>query len=481
MVDYPANCSSMCVAVQEHHALPGALAKAQRDALAEGYRGVWEAALPGQGTGSQGGVAVLVPKRVLITGPPALEGPTLEPGRMVAAHVNCGGKRGFVMISLYMRVDEQLSPENLAILFKLYQYLKVLDTLQMPWIVGGDFNMELKQLGPLSWLHSVNGVAVVPSVPTCMQALPGRTIDFFFVACQVMPRMSHAAVGEADTWPHLPVTLRLAAQPQVMWTRQLVQAKGFTKAPKVGCARPPPDWDPLLNQIRQVTSSEQMADVWDQLLLGIEFELQGRYDVVGPQVSKFTSKPAPPTFEWARFDPDERVYCSKLCDKTARHILEFQYFLKRIAARSDVWPHLDKAAVDIFALGLLAFVREDFDQQIERIIVKAEGKQRAHESKVAASWQAWAEASFEGGASRAHKFSKPLALQEVIDYGAGVQHAYQLADRKVQHWNQYWQRHDDGVIDLPSDHQVWDKLPPLSGRDVRRAVRAFSWTTGTGQ
>eukprot|EP00959_Pyramimonas_sp_CCMP1952_P245878 5139059-Pyramimonas_sp.AAC.1 len=78
---------------------------------------------------------------------------------MVAAHVNCGGKRGFVMISLYMRVDEQLSPENLAILFKLYQYLKVLDTLQMPWIVGGDFNMELKQLGSLSWLHSVNGVA----------------------------------------------------------------------------------------------------------------------------------------------------------------------------------------------------------------------------------------------------------------------------------------------------------------------------------
>eukprot|EP00959_Pyramimonas_sp_CCMP1952_P471350 9498281-Pyramimonas_sp.AAC.1 len=49
-----------------------------------------------------------------------------------------------------------------------------------------------------------------------------------------------------------------------------------------------------------------MADVWGQLLLGIEFELQGRYDVVGPQVSKFTSKPAPPTFEWARFDPDER-------------------------------------------------------------------------------------------------------------------------------------------------------------------------------
>eukprot|EP00959_Pyramimonas_sp_CCMP1952_P028912 606583-Pyramimonas_sp.AAC.1 len=66
--------------------------------------------------------------------------------------------------------------------------------------------MELKQMGPLSWLHSVNGVAVAPSVPTCIQALPGRTVDFFCVACQVMPRIGHPAIGEADTWPHLPVT-----------------------------------------------------------------------------------------------------------------------------------------------------------------------------------------------------------------------------------------------------------------------------------
>ncbi|CAK0891372.1 unnamed protein product [Prorocentrum cordatum] len=187
LVDYLASCSSMCIAVQEHHALPAGLAKAQQDALAEGFHGVWEAALPGLGAGSKGGVAVLVPRRVLITAPPALEGPTLEPGRMVAAHVNCGGKRGFFMISVYLRVDEQMSHEKLAILFRLYQYLKVVDSMQMPWVVGGDFNMELKQLGTLAWLHSVNGVALVPSAPTCLQSLPGRAIDFFFAAAQLFP------------------------------------------------------------------------------------------------------------------------------------------------------------------------------------------------------------------------------------------------------------------------------------------------------
>ena len=102
----------------------GGLAKAQKNALALGFHGVWAEALPGKGVGSQGGVAVLAPSRVLVTAPPALREPTLEPGRMVAAHVSAGGKRGFVLISCYLRVDERLSADNLASLFTLYEYLK---------------------------------------------------------------------------------------------------------------------------------------------------------------------------------------------------------------------------------------------------------------------------------------------------------------------------------------------------------------------
>ncbi|CAK0797763.1 unnamed protein product [Prorocentrum cordatum] len=306
LVDYLASSSSMCIAAQEHRALPAGLAKAQQDAPAEGFHGVWEAALPGLGAGSKGGVAVLVPRRALITAPPALEGPRPEPGRMVAAHANCGGKRGFAMISVYLRVDEQMSHANLAILFRLYQYLKVLDSVQMPWVVGGDFNMELKQLGTLAWPHSVNGVALAPSAPTCLQSLPGRTIDFFFAAAQLVPRLSTASVEEANTWPHLPATMQLRASAQVLWTRQLEQAKGFTKETKVGCARPPPDWDPFKELVSQAQSAEDLAEVWDQLLLGVEFELQGRHDVVGPYAARFLSQPMAPSFKWAKFEHDER-------------------------------------------------------------------------------------------------------------------------------------------------------------------------------
>eukprot|EP00959_Pyramimonas_sp_CCMP1952_P161152 3369994-Pyramimonas_sp.AAC.1 len=64
-----------------------------------------------------------------------------------------------------------------------------------------------------------------------------------------------------------------------MWIRQLVQAKGFIKEPKVGRARPPLDWGPFDEQVAQAKSAQDMAEVWGQLLLGVEFELQGRYDV----------------------------------------------------------------------------------------------------------------------------------------------------------------------------------------------------------
>ncbi|CAK0857729.1 unnamed protein product [Prorocentrum cordatum] len=124
---------------------------------------------------------------------------------------------------------------------------------------------------------------------------------------------------------------------------------------------------------------------------------------------------------------------------------------------------------------------DTFDQQIDRILAKSEAMQRSHERQVTSRWQAWAVASFAGGASRAHRFSKPQALQEVIHFGAGVQHAYQLADRKLSYWSEFWRTHKDGPIQLPSDAANWDQLPPLSGADVRRAIRAFSLRSGAGQ
>ncbi|CAK0899848.1 unnamed protein product, partial [Prorocentrum cordatum] len=268
--------SAPSVSQEEHHARVegGGLAKAQKYALAEGIHGVWGPALPGAGAGAQAGVAILAPGRVLVTTPPGLGGPTLGPGRAAAARVSCGGRRGVVMVSVYLRVDEQLSSENLVMLFKLYKCLQALEAMQLPWIVGGGFNREVSQLGSLAWLHSVNGVATV---------------------------------GEADTWPRLPVTITMRAKPQDMWIRELVQPKGVSKAPNAECARPPSDLGPLRHRAQEAAAALDMAHVWGQLLLGIEFGLQGRFGIVGPCTDIFTRNVGPSAPEWKKCDPAESV------------------------------------------------------------------------------------------------------------------------------------------------------------------------------
>ncbi|CAK0789256.1 unnamed protein product, partial [Prorocentrum cordatum] len=296
--------AKFCIAVQEHHAKAegDALAKLQNKVRAAGYHGIWEPALPGQGVGSRGGVAVLAPLRVVITKPPGLDSHVLQEGRMMAAHVHAGVKGGFVMLSCYFIVDVKLSPENLAMLYKLYQYVRSLEAMGVPWIVGGDFNMEVGELGPLSWLQSANGVVLAPREPTCLQSLPGRTIDMFMVSCRLLPRVRQPMVVDAETWPHLPVTMELSATAFDAKVRRLVEPRGFRRPPAAGCARFPPDWDPTLAIIQSASHSEGITRAWDVVLSGIEFELRGRYDVV-KDVAGYSTVPGPPTFELASFHP----------------------------------------------------------------------------------------------------------------------------------------------------------------------------------
>ncbi|CAK0841569.1 unnamed protein product, partial [Prorocentrum cordatum] len=289
---------------KEHHAKAegDALAKLQNKVRAAGYHGIWEPALPGQGVGSRGGVAVLAPLRVVITKPPGLDSHVLQEGRMMAAHVHAGVKGGFVMLSCYFIVDVKLSPENLAMLYKLYQYVRSLEAMGVPWIVGGDFNMEVGELGPLSWLQSANGVVLAPREPTCLQSLPGRTIDMFMVSCRLLPRVRQPVVVDAETWPHLPVTMEFSATPFDAKVRRLVEPRGIRRPPAAGCARFPPDWDPILAIIQSASDSEGITRAWDVVLSGIEFELRGRYDLVN-DVAEYSTVPGPPTFELASFHP----------------------------------------------------------------------------------------------------------------------------------------------------------------------------------
>ncbi|CAK0796737.1 unnamed protein product, partial [Prorocentrum cordatum] len=497
---------------KEHHAKAegDALAKLQNKVRAAGYHGIWEPALPGQGVGSRGGVAVLAPLRVVITKPPGLDSHVLQEGRMMAAHVHAGVKGGFVMLSCYFIVDVKLSPENLAMLYKLYQYVRSLEAMGVPWIVGGGFNMEVGELGPLSWLQSANGAVLAPREPTCLQSLPGRTIDMFMVSCRLLPRVRQPVVVDAETWPHLPVTMELSAT--------AFDAKGITRA-------------------------------WDVVLSGIEFELRGRYDVV-KDVAGYSTVPGPPTFELASFHPvvkgawsrrsagtqawaqaarwarhlrrvrvalqsfvlqlrpqqvfelgsvgeahvdgvpglgdgappaAEDLSWDAVHSKAARHLLECENFFQRIWRRKGVWPHLDAEAVGFFSRGILALAQADFEQQVDRILSISSDAEAKHEKAVMQSWRQWAQAAFVAGAKGAHRFMNSKALQEIVDGGNGLQHGYVLADRKLEYWESFWVRHGGELARRPVDADTWEQLPRLEAADVLKAIRCFSWQTGVGQ
>eukprot|EP00959_Pyramimonas_sp_CCMP1952_P110871 2319755-Pyramimonas_sp.AAC.2 len=81
--------------------------------------------------------------------------------------------------------------------------------------------MELKQMGSLAWLHSVDGIAIAPSSPTRAQSIRDGASGFFFVVCQLIPRLGTAAADAAGTWPNWPATGKLRAKLHVTWARQL--------------------------------------------------------------------------------------------------------------------------------------------------------------------------------------------------------------------------------------------------------------------
>eukprot|EP00959_Pyramimonas_sp_CCMP1952_P189579 3965923-Pyramimonas_sp.AAC.1 len=66
------------------------------------------------------------------------------------------------------------------------------------------------------------------------------------VSCRLLPRVRQPVVVDAETWPHLPVTMELSATAFDAKVRRLVEPRGFRRPPASGCARFPPDWDPIL-------------------------------------------------------------------------------------------------------------------------------------------------------------------------------------------------------------------------------------------
>ena len=121
------------------------------------------------------------------------------------------------MLSVYLRHSEGLSPENLLLLDVLAE---IVDTLQGPWIIAGDFNLEPEVLKASGWPLMIGGEVLAPREATCHE----NVYDFFVVAKALVPHVASVTKLDYDGFsPHYPVRLLIRGDARSMCVRRLVR------------------------------------------------------------------------------------------------------------------------------------------------------------------------------------------------------------------------------------------------------------------
>jgi hypothetical protein len=167
----PFSADVICVA--EHHLVTEKL-KGPRKAIhkAGRFSFITSATLTGQG-GSAGGTMVLPRTGMDIT---KVRGRDTGPMNDWSACSIRGKARDLVVISLYLKDGEGMSPTNLL---RLGQVHDLVQALKVPWIIFGDFNMSPGTLDQGGFLDLIGGTVILADggASTCT-AGTGSLIDF---------------------------------------------------------------------------------------------------------------------------------------------------------------------------------------------------------------------------------------------------------------------------------------------------------------
>ena len=189
-----------------------------------------------------------------------------------------------MVISVYSRPSEGHSPANDETLSTLLQYVRTLNCLCMDWVVLGDFNMTVDELG-LSWINTLGGVALATTAATCRQGENGSVIDCALVAANLATKVSQPEVGEAAlTSPRRPVVFKLKVVGVPMGCRVPDEPGPIGAVPPVGRARPPRDWQRVKDLIPAASNQTDLEVAWDAVLMEVENELLDRWHVTGRAV-----------------------------------------------------------------------------------------------------------------------------------------------------------------------------------------------------
>ncbi|CAK0792581.1 unnamed protein product [Prorocentrum cordatum] len=199
---------------------------------------------------------------------------------------------------------EVLGPRNTDLLWTIIQYLCLLNSKQIPWVVGGDWNMDRAVLCQSNWANAVNAVTYVPTAATCRQTRPGTCIDYFVSSASLSQFLGRevSVDEEAATFPHLPVRLPSLAAPVTMWAKVPCEKRAAPATPPIGCARPPVfPWQAVMEVAGpQVNDRQSLVGLWDLVSEGIYFESQFLWDRAGPKAEAHFGNSEAPSIKWKK-------------------------------------------------------------------------------------------------------------------------------------------------------------------------------------
>ena len=204
----PEACNADFLQAQETHLPKDALAAEESWMRLQGWRACIAPALfrsPQHGEwastkqtprskGSAGVTVAAVLLHVLVTPHGGAGDRSIElcKGRVLAFYHSGTVPGGVLVLSVYMHTGEGLTQENWQILSTIGQWLI---SQALPFIIGGDCQLEPKQLEDSGWVRAVGGFVVAPQLAT---VTPSHwVIDFFVVsrdlagACEAVTHLSH--------------------------------------------------------------------------------------------------------------------------------------------------------------------------------------------------------------------------------------------------------------------------------------------------
>ena len=151
--------SAHVICLQEHHLRSKEdLDQASAWALRQGWKSFWVSALPGDGSGTRGGVAILARH---FLGLHALGHHELVYGRAIGCIVQIPGGTSFAISSVYLQHGTGLDDHNSGVLAKAGQFVT---TSGLPWLIGGDFNLEPPAIASSEFLDITQGTLLYPDV-----------------------------------------------------------------------------------------------------------------------------------------------------------------------------------------------------------------------------------------------------------------------------------------------------------------------------